>query len=217
MLNLLIILNDKEWTKIELEFNSNQLPQNMISAILKYKHWSDIQARVLGKLLLKKQLYDFNTCLDLSAVKINSLNKPYVDDNFNFSISHSGQLVACLAGTEGVLGIDIEFMKPQQNQYPIEFFTNEECVYLANSEQQTNAFYKLFTRKEALAKACGEGILMNFSEYSVLNDNVILNGICYYLSTFVYLNQYMISYATSNTAQLLKTELVTINLLTDNL
>lgn len=217
MLNLLIILNDKEWTKIELEFNSNQLPQNMISAILKYKHWSDIQARVLGKLLLKKQLYDFNTCLDLSAVKINSLNKPYVDNNFNFSISHSGQLVACLAGTEGVLGIDIEFMKPQQNQYPIEFFTNEECVYLANSEQQTNAFYKLFTRKEALAKACGEGILMNFSEHSVLNDNVILNGICYYLSTFVYLNQYMISYATSNTAQLLKTELVTINLLTDNL
>ncbi len=217
MLNLLIILNDKEWTKIELEFNSNQLPQNMISAILKYKHWSDIQARVLGKLLLKKQLYDFNTCLDLSAVKINSLNKPYVDNNFNFSISHSGQLVACLAGTEGVLGIDIEFMKPQQNQYPIEFFTNEECVYLAKSEQQTNAFYKLFTRKEALAKACGEGILMNFSENSVLNDNVILNGICYYLSTFVYLNQYMISYATSNTAQLLKTELVTINLLTDNL
>ena len=60
MLNLLIILNNKEWTKIELEFNSNQLPQNMISAILKYKHWSDIQARVLGKLLLKKQLYDFS-------------------------------------------------------------------------------------------------------------------------------------------------------------
>lgn len=216
MLNLLIILNNKEWTKIELEFNSNQLPQNMISAILKYKHWSDIQARVLGKLLLKKQLYDFNTCLDLSAVKINSLNKPYVDDPFNFSISHSGQLVACLAGTDGVLGVDIEFIKPQHNQYPIEFFTNEECIYLANSEQQTNAFYKLFTRKEALAKACGEGILMNFSDHSVLNDIVIHNGICYYLGTFVFLN-HMISYVTTNTSQLLKTELVTINLLTDNL
>ena len=216
MLNLLIILNDKEWTKVELEFNSNQLPQNMISAIFKYKHWSDVQARILGKLLLKKQLYDFNTCLDLSAIKINSLNKPYVDDAFNFSISHSGQLVACLAGTDAVLGIDIEFMKPQHNQYPIEFFTNEELVHLANSEQQTTEFYKLFTRKEALAKACGEGILMDFSKHSVLNENVILNGICYYLSTFMFSNHYMISYVTTSATQLLNTELVTINLLTNN-
>ena len=102
--------------------------------------------------------------------------KPYLPDaaegrQLEFNLSHSGETV-CIAVTRAVpVGIDVEKVKPSPDldQVAERFFSAGERQDLASLTGQTKvaAFYRCWTRKEALIKASGEGLSMPLDQFRV--------------------------------------------------
>lgn len=86
--------------------------------------------------------------------------KPVLQDepNLHFSISYRAGCAALAIATRPV-GIDVERLRDRVDAAGIarRFFTSAEQAWLASSKDP-QAFYLLWTRKEALVKAAGVGI-----------------------------------------------------------
>jgi 4'-phosphopantetheinyl transferase len=96
--------------------------------------------------------------------------KPFVDAPHApaFSVSHSGDLVV-LAATAGVaVGVDIERLDAGLDVMAIarRFLTSQEHARLASlaGEARQAAFFALWTRQEARAKASGHGLRVGLAE-----------------------------------------------------
>lgn len=82
----------------------------------------------------------------------------------HFNLSHSRSLAAFVFGLDGPLGVDIEYVRPQKNLTGMlrHIASPREQAQLtalpAPAAQQ--AFYRLWTRKEALIKGIGRGLGM---------------------------------------------------------
>jgi 4'-phosphopantetheinyl transferase len=87
--------------------------------------------------------------------------KPYLDNypQLTFNLSHAKNAAVIALTWETPLGVDIEYIKENQDYLGIakRFFSAEEYQYL-QSRQQPKDFYTLWTRKEAYLKCIGEGI-----------------------------------------------------------
>ena len=75
--------------------------------------------------------------------------KPYIPGGAPFSISHSGKYVAVMVG-EG--GIDIQRMKDVNDGVVKRTLSESEIEFFSAAEDKTDAFFKLWTLKESVAK-----------------------------------------------------------------
>jgi 4'-phosphopantetheinyl transferase len=88
--------------------------------------------------------------------------KPELSDNLNkawFNLSHCKEAVACVVSSEGEVGIDVECLgryKPSLAEYCM---SDEELQCIAEAEDADAEFTLLWTKKEALLKLTGEGII----------------------------------------------------------
>ena len=88
-----------------------------------------------------------------------------------FSLSHSGEVALC-AVTEGRdIGVDIERIRPvlAWRQIAARYFSTCENQILCSlpDDQAREAFFQGWTRKEACAKASGEGITQRWTQFTV--------------------------------------------------
>jgi 4'-phosphopantetheinyl transferase len=92
--------------------------------------------------------------------------KPTVRDaaDLHVSVSHSAELVAVAVTEAAPIGVDVEFMAERD-------YTGLARGFLGAGEHVDGAdsFYRLWTRKEALVKATGDGLRMPL-------PNVIVGG-----------------------------------------
>lgn len=104
----------------------------------------------------------------------NTYGKPALADNeaqwrFNVSHSHGLALYAITRGRE--VGVDIEYMRPQvaAGHVAERFFSPQEVRTLRSlpREQQVQAFFDCWTRKEAFIKAVGEGLTLPLDQFDV--------------------------------------------------
>jgi len=111
----------------------------------------------------------------------NDNGKPVVE-GISFNISHSGNYVL-VALSSSPIGIDIELMsKTFDFENVVEFCFNEperEKIKMAHNSREM--FYTLWTRKEAILKATGEGLVDDLLKinclqklFSRLNNNYML-------------------------------------------
>ena len=90
--------------------------------------------------------------------------KDYPDIHFN--ISHSGKYVVC-AVADTPVGVDIEGSRPIKGAVAKRFYSDEENEWVSAAETpslQEQRFFRLWTLKEAYAKATGEGIALSISK-----------------------------------------------------
>lgn len=110
--------------------------------------------------------------------------KPVFLDNRDvcFSISHSGNYAA-LAFGETPLGMDMECVRQANLKVAKRFFRAEEYAYLAGKGgiEQADKFCEIWTAKEALVKASGDGLSMPLEHFSVLGNTVECAGEIYKL------------------------------------
>lgn len=148
----------------------NVFPDDTKRDILKYRRWQDAQLSLLGKVLLRYGLRTYYNIHD-AETGILSNKKPYLKGNsLHFNISHSKDLVTC-AIAEYPLGIDVEFNDSKVHYQDFTFqMTEGELLEIRGSEDKMKAFFTYWTRKEAVIKAHGAGMMLPLDSFEVIND-----------------------------------------------
>lgn len=166
------IYNDKLFEKAYREMS----PQRQEKAD-RYKQDSDRRACVFADMLLRQMLKESGYSQD-AVFYTDEKGKPHLEgDKLFFSISHSGEFVACAVSRHPV-GIDIE--KKRRVDLPlIKRVCNEEEIsyVISDSEEITDAvcarFLTLWCLKEAYLKFTGEGLSGGLKSISFADNNKI--------------------------------------------
>ena len=100
--------------------------------------------------------------------------KPYVGGGPFFSLSHSGDFVAC-AVAERPVGVDIETFRPLRAQLACRVCCEEEAGYVfPDGDFDVRRFLRLWTAKEAVLKCTGEGIRGDLRSVQVMSQGMLL-------------------------------------------
>ena len=94
-----------------------------------------------------------------------------------FNLSHSGGVALYAFAHCSELGIDVENDNPevQQEEIARNFFTPEEgrFIFQGPSDNRSERFFFLWSRKEAYVKARGEGLYLPLNEFDVANRSTV--------------------------------------------
>ena len=135
-----------------------------------YRHWHEIRQPgrqreyLLGRILLRRLLAERLGCPpDALVFRTGEHGKPtLVSHDWQFNLSHSGDWLVLALCQQGPLGVDVEMGLRQRPVLPLaqRFYAPEEYQWLLAlpPREQTSAFYRLWSRKEAVLKAQGAGI-----------------------------------------------------------
>jgi 4'-phosphopantetheinyl transferase len=104
----------------------------------------------------------------------NRFGKPELTDNdplspLNFSLTHS-RTIAVLAVANGrPVGVDVEDVRPIEPAAADTHFSAKECSHLSRLQGDAwlSGFYRCWTRKEAILKAEGVGLLRALDSFDV--------------------------------------------------
>lgn len=88
------------------------------------------------------------------------------DERYYFNLSHSGAFAAC-ALADFPLGIDIQEIRPCAARVARRFFSETEQTALAETDDPTALFTRLWCRKESFLKAVGLGLRADLSALNV--------------------------------------------------
>jgi len=98
--------------------------------------------------------------------------KPHVPgDPLAFNVSHSDELTVCAVASGGRLGVDIERVRfvADAERLAASFFSRRESdeIRRTPADARHRAFLDIWTRKEALLKATGEGLSRPLDSFDV--------------------------------------------------
>jgi len=164
---------------------------------LRFKREADCRSYRLRKYVLRQLLSVF-TGVNASAItyRYGEHKKPAVE-GIAFNSSHSGNCILIAIAPAGV-GIDVEHIR-----HDFDFdvlmdtcFTAEEQAFINQGERRNN-FFSLWTRKEAVLKANGTGLITRLNELNCLDMEVTFKGQHYILTTQNVDEQYTMSLATN--------------------
>ncbi len=132
-----------------------------------------IKRRVLLRKILAHYLNQSPRSVGIGYTK---LGKPFLamsTEKLYFNISHSKDQVLYGISKEGHLGVDIEFLDPEIESELISshFFAPEEISLIKESEglSKSEAFFRLWTIKEAFIKLIGKGLTYPLENVLVKN------------------------------------------------
>jgi 4'-phosphopantetheinyl transferase len=119
---------------------------------------------VLAKYLLKEP-----HALHFKAGASGKPSLDRADPSIQFNISHAGDLALIAVTRELKVGIDVERVRevPDMGAILNGFFSEQETAWLRSheGEKRTRAFFLLWTRREAAAKALGIGLFDCFARF----------------------------------------------------
>ncbi len=113
----------------------------------------------LSSLLALKSLLP-EVCDDLTILRTEN-RKPYFSKYpLHFSLSHIDGISVC-AISDAPVGVDIEWFDQERSFIDVSrrFFSPDEQKLIEESQAPAFDFYSLWTKKEALAKLTGEGLI----------------------------------------------------------
>ncbi len=123
-------------------------------------------------------LLGFNLGLDPRDVTIerSSYGKPETPPvngrSLFFNLAHSRSTIVIALSRMGSVGVDLEYMDRNTNMMEVatNLFSSEESDQFAattDEHQRRLAFFRCWTRKEAVAKADGRGLSLPFTSFQV--------------------------------------------------
>lgn len=142
-----------------------------------YRKWEDQHAFILGRLLLKECFNKIGISQNaIFDIKYNTFGKPFLNDDIDFNISHSGNFAICAIGKKLKLGIDIETITTidfKDYQY---IMTEEEWHKIHLSKTPLRSFFRFWTLKESIIKAEEKGLSIPLLDINIINNKVIYNN-----------------------------------------
>jgi 4'-phosphopantetheinyl transferase len=108
----------------------------------------------------------------LAQVQYTQFDKPYFPGHIHFNISHAGNYVLSALCDRGPIGVDVEKVSEVNIADFMGFFTRSELRYIHAAAHNLEAFYRCWTRKEAVVKADGRGLNLSLLSFETINDEV---------------------------------------------
>ncbi|MFC4101259.1 4'-phosphopantetheinyl transferase family protein [Paenibacillus xanthanilyticus] len=124
---------------------------------------------LLGRLMMKS-LLGRKYGISPHAVKLSTTTygKPAYPGEWQFNLTHANGVVACAMTLHRRVGIDLEYMEASNLNLVGHVCSQEERNYVqANAGLELQAFYEIWTKKEALIKALGTGFAMDPKEIRI--------------------------------------------------
>lgn len=156
-----------------------RLPAAMRASIGRYRRWEDRQAGLFGKLLLQRALGcrpPAGEPSSLERLEYTPAGKPYLRGGPCFNISHSGGVVVLALADSGEVGIDVERIRPTEIEDFAAHLPELRELYALDAPQRLESFFACWTRKEAVLKAEGSGLLVPLEQVRLRDDTAYLNG-----------------------------------------
>ena len=174
-----------------------RLPQEMVIKNKKLLHFNDKCAHLFGKLLLAKAFSDWGISPEaLNELEYDKNNRPFLNQDIDFNISHSGEYVLCIIGRGLRVGIDIEDIKKTDLDNLHSTMSDAQWYSIKNSSNVYKTFLNYWAIKECVLKADGEGIKAKLDEMHVDKDVVSLNGKIWYVKKLLLDDNYSSYFAT---------------------
>jgi 4'-phosphopantetheinyl transferase len=171
------------------------LPQKMINEIIRFRNHEDRRLKLFGKLMVKKYYENKRLEFQWSEWHLSAEGKPYYNNgNKKFSISHSGNYVI-VAFSDQETGADIERLANFDIMSVLSYLHPKEKEYIENASDSENAFFKIWTRKEAYLKAIGKGIIDGLNNENCLQDQLTQKE-KWYLHSISIISNYQIALCT---------------------
>lgn len=142
----------------------------------KYKFKRDKERYLISRYLLKKILSGYTDIPANNIIIKNSFyGKPEIENELKikFNLSHSGDKIVFAFTLNNEIGIDIEKIEFSVNHMEIaENYFSEDEIFLLKKQKEdiVNNFYYIWTRKEALLKAIGVGMLPDLKKISAIKN-----------------------------------------------
>lgn len=152
----------------------SHLPGVLQETNKRYLRWQDRTSNLLGKVMLLSGLKVMGLNFGLHDLKFNTFNKPFFDELFDFSISHSGSYVVCVCGTGLKLGVDIEEIRKIDLQDFKQVLSEDEFRRITCSSDSLSEFFKLWTMKESVAKANGIGLSLPLTNITLAGSKAVV-------------------------------------------
>lgn len=103
------------------------------------------------------------------ALLLNSDGKPYLKarPDIHFNLSHDGTMAVC-AVSGAPVGVDIQQLTVYDSGVAERVFLPEEQAWVESSEDRSEAFSRLWARKESVLKLLGTGLTKDMRSFSAL-------------------------------------------------
>jgi 4'-phosphopantetheinyl transferase len=143
----------------------------------RFRNISDRKRYLIARGSLRRLLgYYVASAPDRLQFTYNAFGKPSLSGQaseavLNFSVSHSEDRALFGFARERKIGVDLEYIRPDINVVELakRYFSPDEYRRLRRlpANEQCEAFYCVWTRKEAYFKACGEGLSFGLERVEV--------------------------------------------------
>ncbi|MGN7205930.1 4'-phosphopantetheinyl transferase family protein [Pedobacter sp. SAFR-022] len=122
-------------------------------------------------------------------------NKKPALENIHFNVSHSQGYVVIVVNSRPI-GVDLEYIDPRFDFDLVleQCFNDEEQAFVNEGNRRIN-FYSLWTRKEAVLKATGEGLTNVLRSINCLDNSIRRHDHLYNVNSFYFDEQYLLSLA----------------------
>ena len=153
----------------------------------KFHHRIDRNRFVVGRSMLRQAL---GHVLNIPPADVPigiDKGRPYLDPGVSpplfFNLSHSGGSVMLILSRKYQVGIDVEAIRdfPDMDQVANRVMTEDEYVQYMRLEptQRSDAFYRLWVRKESILKCMGTGFEIEPKRLSVGHNTSSSTEICF--------------------------------------
>lgn len=167
------------------------LPSEMRFEIIRFRGFNDRCLKLFGKLMVKNYYLRNNLPFSWNNLSTTENGKPYYKLGKKFNISHSGDFVSVVFADNEV-GVDIEKLGRMNLNEITEYLHPIESKFIENEENQEDAFYTVWTRKEAFLKAKGVGITKGLNNENCLEPR-LFDKVDWYLNSLDFLPDYKIA------------------------
>ncbi|MFH0787427.1 MAG: 4'-phosphopantetheinyl transferase superfamily protein [Pseudomonadota bacterium] len=155
-----------------------RLPPAIRASIQRYRRWEDRQRVLLGKLLLLQALLSRNPEADdslLEHLENTESGKPFIKGQADFNLSHSGEMVMLAVVDEGTTGIDVEKIRPIEMDDFSRVLPELFSLEAFDRPDRLKLFYATWTKKEAVLKGAGLGLLVPLDQVELEGDRAYFN------------------------------------------
>lgn len=157
----------------------------------------EAQKRTLFGRIILRYIADNLGINEPEFVSISVTGKPFFKDHvdFDFNISHSGNIVGCCVTKNSSIGIDLELIRPVDIEIYRNYFDFDEWQFITNSEHPEFEFQKLWVRKEAVVKADGRGMEIEMSSFNCMKRKTEIESDTWHIQEVVISPEYVCAVA----------------------